>query len=140
VAQDHRAAALLARHRGLHLDLGRLRFAFLVEVDDRRAARLALLVLHRIPRAAQELAKAPAALDHFAAADRAFVFADLADARLALRVHRLRRVALAVLAGEEEPGLADPVEHLLAALLAFIDAGRAARVLDLPQRPIHDLV
>src|SRR4051812_12279638 len=44
VAQDHRAAALLTRHGGLDLDLGRLGFAFLVEVDDGAAARLALVV------------------------------------------------------------------------------------------------
>src|SRR5687767_7570302 len=116
VAQQHRAAALLALHRRRNwLGLGRQRVALLVEVDDGRAARLPLLVLHRVAAAPEELAEAAAALDHVAAADGTLVLGHLAQRRLALRVDGLRVTARAVLAGEEEAARADAVEHLAAA-------------------------
>src|SRR5215217_7732761 len=99
--------------------------AFLVQVDDGRARRLALLVLDRVTRAAEELAEAAAALDHLAPAVRALVLTHLPQRGLALLVDRLRVAALAVLAREEEAVLADAVQHRRAALLTRVRRFRA---------------
>src|SRR5207253_1261655 len=123
------------RDRGVDLDLRRQRVAFLVEVDDRRAARLALVVLDRIATAPEEFAEPPPPLDHLPAADRALVLAHLADRRLALLVDGLGVAAL-----EEKAVLADAVQQLAAALFADVRRACAAGVLDLLQRAVYDLV
>src|SRR5207249_1976941 len=71
------AAGRAGNRRRDWLGLGRKRVALFVKVDDRRAARLALLVLDRVAGAAQELTEATLSLDHLAAAHRALVLADL---------------------------------------------------------------
>src|SRR6185437_9175050 len=141
VAQKHVAAALLAFDAGLNgRRLGWKRLSFFVEIDNRRAGGLALLVLHRIAAASEKFAKAPAPLDHVAAADGAFIFAHLAQRWLALQIDRLGRLALLIGAGQEEAVLADAIEHLLAALGAVERAFRAAGMLKFSKRPLDDLV
>src|SRR5204863_199280 len=136
--QDAFAALFAADGRRNGSGLGRKRFAFLVQIDDGRAAWLALFVFDGVAGAAEELAKAPAAFDHVAPADRALVFGDLANRGLSLLIHRAGGVAFAIAAGEEKAVLADAIEHRAAALLAFIWRRRAAGVLDFFQCAVHD--
>src|SRR5207253_8013542 len=86
VAQHHIAAAFLALdRRGNWLGLRWQRIAGLVEIDNRFALGVA--------GAAEELPESSAPLDHFLAALVAFVLADFAHHRLALRIDRQRAIA-----------------------------------------------
>src|SRR6185436_13741137 len=125
VAEHHLPAAFFAFDGGGNrLGFWRQRIAVLVEVDDGFALR--------ISGAAEELAEASFALDHFLAALGAFVVADFAHLRLALLIDGLCAVAGGVAgAGEKKSVLADAIAHRPAALLAVIGRWRAAGVIEL---------